>query len=143
MTADTADAPSVAAALAAPAALGSCTVLATPGGDVTVLSLHGALDLAVAGPLRRALDEACARSAATGHRVVVDVSGVGFVDSTALGALTAAFRDLRRAGGALRLAGAGEQTRLVLRLTNLAGVLGGDAPVGDAAAAIVGATTRR
>lgn len=121
----------------------TCTVLATPGGEVTVLTLHGALDLAVAGPLRRALAEACAASAATGHRVVVDVSGVGFVDSTALGAFVAAFRDLRREGGVLRLAAAGEQTRLVLRLTNLAVVLGGDAPLEDAAAAIVGATARR
>lgn len=136
--ADTADVSSPSTPVSA-----TCTVLATPGGDVTVLTLDGALDLAVAAPLRRALTEACDRSTATGRRVVVDMARVTFVDSTALGALTAAFRDLRRAGGVLRLAAAGEQTRLVLRLTNLAGVLGGEAPVEDAAAAVVGAPTRR
>jgi anti-sigma B factor antagonist len=72
-------------------AVESCT---TPAGDV-VLTFAGELDLAAAPVVREQLEAA----AATGARMVVlDMTAVTFVDSSAL-------RELLRADGALRLAG--------------------------------------
>ena len=56
-------------------------------------------------------------------RVVIDLSGTEFVDSSGLGALVGGLKSARQAGGDLRLAGAGDQVRMVLGLTNLDRVL--------------------
>ena len=50
------------------------------------LILHGEIDLAVRGPLARALNEIMA----TGSRVVIDMRDVSFLDSTGIGALARA-----------------------------------------------------
>lgn len=56
-------------------------------------------------------------------RVAVDLSGVEFIDSSGLGALISGLKTTRQAGGDLRIAGANEQVKLVLSLTNLERVL--------------------
>jgi anti-sigma B factor antagonist len=71
--------------------------------------------------LRRRL----ASERAAGHRwLVVDLAGVGFVDTSGVGALVAGFKGARQDGGDLRLACPCAQARLVLRLTGLERVLG-------------------
>ncbi|MHB8491584.1 MAG: STAS domain-containing protein [Solirubrobacteraceae bacterium] len=58
----------------------------------TVIAVAGELDLATAPRLKWPLVDAID----TGHRhIVVDLSGAGFMDSTALGVLIAARRSLR------------------------------------------------
>ncbi|MET0990717.1 MAG: STAS domain-containing protein [Glaciihabitans sp.] len=53
------------------------------------------------------------------HNVVVDLSGVDFVDSSGLGALVACLKSTRQAGCDLRIAAPGKQVLMVLKLSNL------------------------
>lgn len=84
-------------------------------GDARVVRLGGELDLYNAPQVRDALTDACADSPG---RVVVDLSEVEFVDSTALGVLIEARTrlDNRRA---FLLAGPGLETRRALEISGL------------------------
>ena len=85
-----------------------------------VVHLAGRLDLLSAGEVKERL----AQAVADGHRrLVVDLQDVIFLDSSGLGALISGLKAARVAGGDLRLARAGEQVQLVLRLTTLDRVL--------------------
>jgi anti-sigma B factor antagonist len=84
-------------------------------GDARVVKLAGELDLYNAGEVREALS----RAAADGpQRIVVDLSEVEFIDSTALGVLIEARTKLdnRRA---LMLAAPALETRRVLEISGL------------------------
>ena len=67
-------------------------------GDVVLISLQGELDLASAPDLERELHEA---EAAGPRRVTIDLSGLGFMDSTGLQALLRARE--RATGGSYEL----------------------------------------
>ena len=84
-------------------------------GDACVVKLAGELDLYNAPQVRDALANACANGAT---RVVVDLSEVEFIDSTALGALIEARTrlDNRRA---FLLAAPGLETRRALEISGL------------------------
>ena len=84
-------------------------------GDACVVKLGGELDLYNAPRIREALTDACADSPA---RLVVDLSEVDFVDSTALGVLIEARTQLgnRRA---FILAAPGLETRRALEISGL------------------------
>ena len=84
-------------------------------GDACVVKLGGELDLYNAPQVREALGEACADSPA---RVVVDLSEVDFIDSTALGVLIEARTrlDNRRA---FLLAAPGLETKRALEISGL------------------------
>jgi anti-sigma B factor antagonist len=84
-------------------------------GSALVLSLAGELDLYTAPALREALQGAVARSP---ERLVVDLAGVTFIDSTALGALVEA-RSKLRDGDAFALAAPGLEVRRALEVTGL------------------------
>ena len=96
---------------------------------VAHLSLDGRLTLVSAPQLRTAITEAV-DSGRT--RVVVDLTKVGFMDSSGLGALVAGLKRTRQAGGDLRIASPQEQVRMVLDLTNLDRILHPFDTVGDA-----------
>lgn len=86
------------------------------GRDCTVVEVAGDLDMATAPELRECLlsvMDAGARS------VVVDLAGVGFMDSSALGALVVAFKQLREHGGRLSLAAVQQPVRTVLAITSV------------------------
>jgi anti-anti-sigma factor len=89
-------------------------------GDATVLKCDGRLTMAAAPALRSAIDEAVTAGRV---RLVVDLAGTSFVDSSGLGALVAGLKRTRQAGGDLRIASAQEQVRMVLNLTNLDRIL--------------------
>jgi anti-sigma B factor antagonist len=97
--------------------------------SAAVLQLQGRLTM-VAAPQLRAEVEQSVRDARP--RVVVDLTGVEFVDSSGLGALVAGLKTARQAGGDLRIAAAGEQVQTVLGLTNLDRVLRNHRSVEDA-----------
>ncbi len=67
-------------------------------GGAVVLYLHGEIDLASADVLSTAIDRAIK---AGWHRVVLDFSGVEFVNATGLGVLVGATKKLRAGGGDL------------------------------------------
>jgi anti-sigma B factor antagonist len=86
---------------------------------VVVVAPTGRLDVAGAP----ALKDAMSRLPKEGPtRVVIDMEGVSFVDSTGLGSVVAALKQLRNIHGELRLAAPNEHVRVVLELTTLDGV---------------------
>jgi len=87
---------------------------------IALVRLSGRLNMVTAGELR---DQLAATIAAGNLRVVVDLAGVDFIDSSGLGALISGLKTARQAGGDLRIAAPTEQVRLVLQLTNLERVL--------------------
>lgn len=87
---------------------------------LVILAPHGKLNLVTAPLVKARIDDLVKAGSA---RVVVDLSGVGFIDSSGLGALIGSLKSARQAGGDVRIAGAGEQVRAVLRLTNLDRIL--------------------
>ena len=84
-------------------------------GDACVVRLGGELDLYNAPQVRQALTEACADAPG---RVVVDLSDVEFVDSTALGVLIEARTRLNNRRAFL-LAAPGLETRRALEISGL------------------------
>jgi anti-sigma B factor antagonist len=84
-------------------------------GDACVVKLGGELDLYNASQIREALGGACDDSPA---RVVVDLSGVDFIDSTALGVLIEARTRLENRRAFL-LAAPGLETRRALEISGL------------------------
>lgn len=83
---------------------------------VTVVVPSGRLDVAGAPALKEAISEATRDGS---PRVVIDMEGVTFVDSTGLGSVIAALKQIRSKEGELRLANPNQQVRVVLELTTL------------------------
>src|SRR5438552_630431 len=73
-------------------------------------------DVAGAPPLKAAISAAVNNGP---PRVVIDMEGVSFVDSTGLGAVISALKQIRGSQGDLRLAAPNQQARVVLELTTL------------------------
>jgi anti-sigma B factor antagonist len=84
-------------------------------GDACVVRLGGELDLYNAPQVREALGDACADSP---ERIVVDLSQVDFIDSTALGVLIEARTRLENRRAFL-LAAPGLETRRALEISGL------------------------
>jgi anti-sigma B factor antagonist len=92
----------------------------TREGGVAVLRLEGRLDMLSAADVKQRI----AQTVEGGHRrLVVDLGGVGFLDSSGLGALIGGLKAARLAGGDLRIARPSEQARMILELTTLDRVL--------------------
>lgn len=85
-------------------------------GDVPVLAVKGEIDVSTAPELRDRLVQANQKGATT---VVVDLSEVTFLDSTALGVLVSGLKRFRSAGGDLRLVVTGRSVAKVLEITGL------------------------
>jgi anti-sigma B factor antagonist len=94
-------------------------VLPDGGTERTVL-LSGEIDLASAPPVWEALESAIDDAT----RVVVDLSGVRFIDSTGLSLLVRAHRHLRQAGGTFIVRSPSEMAARVLNITGLDTVFG-------------------
>ncbi len=100
-------------------------------GDAAVLEVEGEIDVATApqfGDRLRALE------ADGSGTVVVDLSKVSFLDSTALGVLVASFKRLRDGGGNLRIVAQEPRILRVFEITDLHRVLS-IYPTSEAAAA--------
>lgn len=85
--------------------------------DVGVLCLSGSID---AGPDADAFRAAVHEALEQGHlRLVLDLAGVGFLDSAGLGEIVAARRRLRELGGCLVLARPRGKPRDLIGLTRV------------------------
>lgn len=91
----------------------------TPSG-VVVVRPEGRLNMVAAPALRKQLGGLVDEGRS---RVVVDLSGVDFIDSSGLGALISGLKSARQAGGDLRIAAPTRQVSTVLEITNLNRVL--------------------
>lgn len=87
---------------------------------VVVLATTGRFNMVSAPRIKTRIDETVASGST---RIVVDLTGVEFMDSSGLGALIGGLKSARQASGDLRIAAAGEQVVTVLRLTNLDRIL--------------------
>ncbi len=85
-----------------------------------MVELRGEVDLHTSTDLRRRITQLLAEG---WTRIVVDLSGVEFMDSTGLGVLVGALRRLRDQEGSLALVGPREPVRRVLMVTGLDRVL--------------------
>jgi anti-sigma B factor antagonist len=81
----------------------------------STVSVEGELDLAVIGPLRKALDDVIADDV-----VIVDLSGVTFIDSTGLRLLIDVKRGVEGGGGALFIRDVSEAVARVLDVSGTA-----------------------
>lgn len=90
------------------------------GQDAAVVRVEGRLTMATAAGLRSAVAEAVD---AGRPRLVLDMAGCSFLDSSGLGAVIGGLKAARQAGGDLRLARPTPQVTTVLELTNLDRVL--------------------
>ncbi|MFB7252989.1 STAS domain-containing protein [Streptomyces nojiriensis] len=93
-----------------------------------VLTLAGELDHDTAQPLRDALDEALA----PGRRLLVDMAGLGFCDSTGLNVLLNTRLAAQEAGAGLELAGLHGPVARMFRITGADGVFPVHADVTEA-----------
>jgi anti-sigma B factor antagonist len=91
----------------------------TRGADV-VLAVAGDIDIHTAPQVRDRLAGLASDGCTS---VIVDLAEVTFLDSSALGALVAAHRDLAAVGGSLRLAAPQPHVRKVFRITRLSDVI--------------------
>lgn len=91
-----------------------------PGG--WLVDVAGEVDLHTAPRLRAVLDDVTDSAGSPGHTqadVVVDLTQVGFIDSTGLGELVGAHKALVRRSATLHLAVTSERIRRLLSLTGL------------------------
>ncbi len=87
------------------------------GGAVgTVIAVTGELDVFTAPALEAALHESIEQGNAD---IVVDLSGVEFLDSTGLGVMVKALKWAREAGGGLRVVATQERITKVFTITGL------------------------
>ena len=87
-------------------------------GPAAVVSVRGDIDLHTAPQLRARLDEVL-EEAPTAPRIVVDLTGVDFLDSSALGVLVGANRSALQRGGWFAVAGARPNIVKVFEITRL------------------------
>ncbi|WP_249040743.1 STAS domain-containing protein [Actinoplanes teichomyceticus] len=85
-------------------------------GDTTTVSLRGEIDVLTVEQVRVALGEAVAGRPG---RIVVDMAGVAFIDSTGLGALISGFQRARDQAIDFRLARPSASVRQILVLSGL------------------------
>ena len=96
---------------------------------VPVVAAFGEIDVATAPPLREKLQAHITEGSST---VVVDLLGVTFLDSTALGVLVGALKRCREAGGELPLVITEPRLLKVFEITGLTGVFPIHTSVADA-----------
>ncbi|MFG1674080.1 STAS domain-containing protein [Micromonospora sp. NPDC049282] len=82
----------------------------------TVVEVAGELDMSTTPQLRDRLSEVVQGGARV---VVVDLANVGFMDSSGLGALVLAYKDLRERDGWLGLVGARPPVRQLFSVTSV------------------------
>ena len=88
----------------------------TQSDSVTVVAPRGDLDMATVDAVRRTLASLIDRGQS---RLLMDLGGVGYIDSTGMGALVAAMKQARAAGGDVRLCALQDDVRSIFDLTRL------------------------
>lgn len=97
-------------------------------GDAGIIHAEGDLDVYTAPRLKEAIDDALPRSA----RVVVDLTDVHFIDSTALGVLVAAHQKAQSSSNDFRLVVEDPFLLKIFRITGFDAVFSIHAAVPDA-----------
>lgn len=88
----------------------------TRGATITVVVPRGDLDMAAADRMKRTLTELVDEGS---RKLLVDLELVGYIDSSGMGALVAALKHARTAGGDLRLCALQDDVRAIFEMTRL------------------------
>ena len=83
---------------------------------VTIMSCHGRI---VFGEEAAALRENLKRVLSSSRQIVLNLSGVSYIDSGGLGTLVGVYSSARAAGAEIKLTGLGQRLRDVLQITKL------------------------
>ncbi|MDX6302727.1 MAG: anti-sigma factor antagonist [Nocardioidaceae bacterium] len=102
-------------------------------GGLTLITLGGELDLAAVPALRRGLDSS---PTAALPDLALDMRQVQFMDCAAVSVLIAVYKQVRAAGGCLRLFGAQPEPAHLLQLSSLDRLLCLHVSAGDATASV-------
>lgn len=95
-----------------------------PGAGMAVLTLRGELDAHDAPRLKELLSGALEQLGSSDEPcLVLDLRGVAFLDSTALGTMVGALRRVREAGGEMRVVLPETPARRIFEITGLEDVL--------------------
>jgi anti-sigma B factor antagonist len=92
----------------------------TQTGGVTLVVPKGDLDMGTADQMKRTLTELIEKGQS---KLVMDLTGVAYVDSSGLGALVATMKQARAVGGNLKLCGLQEDVRSIFEMTRLIKVM--------------------
>jgi anti-sigma B factor antagonist len=92
----------------------------TQTGGVTLVVPKSDLDMGTADQMKRTLTELIEKGQS---KLVMDLTGVAYVDSSGLGALVAAMKQARAVGGNLKLCGLQEDVRSIFEMTRLIKVM--------------------
>jgi anti-sigma B factor antagonist len=109
------------------------------GADAFVVAASGELDLATVDPLERELDQVFEQG---GRRVVVDLSGVSFIDSVALGALVREAKRIRSNGGTCVVVADDPRILRVFEITGLDRMFGIERSLAEGVDRLVGRIAR-
>ena len=109
----------------------SVTARESAGEPYTLVEIAGEADVTNTDDLRRLLDDEVSQQPRT---MIIDLSGLRFMDSSALHALLRANRSLDRQGGVLALVSPQPAVAKILRLTTADRLIPVFASVADAAA---------
>ena len=109
----------------------SVTARESAGEPYTLVEIIGEADVTNTDELRRLLDDEVSKQPRT---MIIDLSGLRFMDSSALHALLRANRSLDRQGGVLALVSPQPAVAKILRLTTADRLIPVFASVADAAA---------
>lgn len=83
---------------------------------VTVVSCHGRI---VLGEESAGMRDTLKRALTSSKHLVLDLSGVNYIDSTGLGTLVGVYSSARGAGAEIKLAGLNQRLRDLLQITKL------------------------
>ena len=82
----------------------------TQSSEVTVVAPKGDLDMAAADQVKRTLTGLIGQGQS---RLVMDLGGVGYIDSSGMGVLVASMKQARAAGGDVRLCGLQDMVKVL------------------------------
>jgi anti-sigma B factor antagonist len=94
----------------------SLKITQTIAGDVTILKCDGRITLGVDPALRSRVEAAMQGGA---KDIVLDLTGLDYVDSSGIGSLVSSFTFARNSGGRLVLVGLNKKVKDLLQITKL------------------------
>ncbi len=89
--------------------------------DVAVLKLQGRLEASSAKDIKEKVD---LLSKENRVKLVIDMGGIDFIDSSGLGALVSSLRSVNKLGGDIKIAALQDQVRAIFELTRLHRIFG-------------------
>jgi anti-sigma B factor antagonist len=89
--------------------------------DVEVLKLEGRLDASSAKDIKEKVNLLAKENRV---KIVIDMGGIDFIDSSGLGSLVSSLRSVNKSGGDIKISALQDQVRAIFELTRLHRIFG-------------------